>query len=458
MKVGHGSSVAVRSDDTPSMRTDKNGQHWFVAAIVAGAVLRLLWVIWATRTPSPPTDPSEYIRIALEFGDGHLPRFGGVGGPSAHWSPGYPVLISPFVLLADRTGWMSPAFAAALVNVAAGTFTIWLTGLVAARWVGATARNAAAWLVALCPALIYFTATAHNETAFTPFLLAMVVLAGSRTTDVRMRNWAVIGLLVGFGFLIRAPALIGVALPLMAIRARGGSWRRVGRATGLVVVGVAVFLVPWTIRNGVQVGIWGPGSTSNASALCFGHNDGIVANWETNLADPDLQVECFRNSPYDDPRLYEQLGDEVPEGVSIEGPDEPRWYREKVSDAVRWAVTHPVEEVRLSTQKVWETWSDEGRVVDAARNYEQRGWAGSWHTPLSALANMWLWAVGALAVAALVLVPSCRRAFPVWGPVLLFTLAIVSALAEPHYRYPVVPLVAVLAAGLLCRRSIEESP
>ena len=38
----------------------------------------------------------------------------------------------------------------------------------------------------------------------------------------------------------------------------------------------------------------------------------------------------------------------------------------------------------------------------------------------------------------------------------LFTLAIVAALAQPHYRFPVLPLVAILAAGFLARRHLDE--
>lgn len=429
----------------------------FLAAIVVGGLLRLLWVIWATRTPAPLTDPSEYLRIASEFTHGLMPRFGGVGGPSAYWSPGYPAVLSPFVWVAERSGWLSPAFAAALVNVVAGTVTIWLSGLLAGRWIDPRARNAAAWLVALCPALIYYTATAHTETAFTPMLLATIVLAGSRTTDVPVRNWVLAGLFVGAAFLVRAPAVIGLFAPVFAIRTRGGSWMGAARATGLVVLGAAVFLVPWTIRNGVQVGIWSPGSTSNAAAVCFGHNDGVVAKWETSLADPRLQVACFRRSPYDDPRLLPVYGGEVPEGFTLGGPDEVRWYRETMADGVHWALTHPTDEVQLSVDKVWETWSDEGRVVDAARNYERRRWAGQWNAPLGALANLWLWIVGALALAGLALVPRCRRALPIWAPVLLFTVAIVGGVSQPHYRFPVVPLVAVLAAGMVCRRSLEET-
>lgn len=458
-EVDHVVAPRRAADVAPARRPGGGARRAVLTAVVVGALLRLVWVIVATRTPEFATDPSEYLRIALELSEGTSPRFGGVGGPSAHWSPGYPILLSPFVWFADRTGLLSPAFAASLVNVVAGTLTIWLTALLAERWVGLRTKVTAAWLVALCPSLIYFTSTAHTETAFTPVLLGAYVLAGSRTRDVRDRDWLLIGLLVGVGFLFRAPGIIGLAAPVLALRVRRGSWRaawrEAARATGIVLVGAALLLVPWTIRNGVQVGIWSPGSTSNASALCFGHNDDVSASWETNLTKPDLVAECFQGSPYDDAAAYVANGREVPPGLSTDPPDEVAWYQERVSEAARWAVTHPGEEVQLTAAKVWETWSDEGRVVDGARNYESPGWAGAWMTPLGALANLWLWVVGGSALAGLALVPACRRALPIWVPVLLFTLAIVAALAQPHYRFPVLPLVAILAAGFFHRRHLE---
>lgn len=440
-----------------------SGRTWFLTAIVVGCALRLAWVIWATRTPQFPTDPSEYLRIALDLTKGDTPTFGGTGGPSAYWSPGYPIVLAPFVRFADATGWLSPAFAASLVNVVAGTLTIYFTGLLAERWIGLQAKAVAAWLVALGPALIYYTATAHTETAFTPVFLGVILLAGSRSDDVPPRNWLLAGLLVGLAVLFRAPGIIGLAVPVLALRVRRGSWgatwRDAARATGLVLAGAAVLLVPWTIRNGVQVGIWSPGSTSNASALCFGHNDDISANWEKSLANPELQIECFRGSPYDNADQYSSRGLPVPEGVAATEPDEVAWYQARVSDAVDWAVSHPGTESRLAVHKVWETWSDEGRVVDAARNYERQDWAGAWQTPLEVVANLWLWAVCLLALAGLALVRACRRALPVWVPVVLFTLAIVGAVSQPHYRYPVMPLVAILAAGLLtCRAAASDDP
>lgn len=430
----------------------------FVAAIATGGVLRLLWVLWATRAPTGLRDPAEYLRIASDLGNGVLPRFGGIEH-SAYWPPGYPAILAPFVTLGERTDWFSAAFAASLVNVVAGTATIWLTGLVAARWIGGSTRNLAAWAVALCPALIYWTSTAHTETAFTPLFLGAILLSGWALGRDDRWSWLLTGALVGAAFLVRSPAVIALAVPALAIRATRGRWQGSLRATGLVALGATVLLVPWGVRNGVQVGVWSPASTNNAAAACFGHHDDAQTLWEPGDLSPEIQQDCFGGSPFDDARLQEIYASTGgTEGAELGTPDEPRWYREAMVGAIGWAITHPLQEVPLSVGKIWQTWHTEGRVVDGARNYAEPGWAGRWHDGLGLLADLWLWIVGGLAVLGLVLVPRCRWALPVWVPIVLFTVAIVGGVAEPHYRYPVVPLVAVLAAGFVRREHLVAGP
>jgi 4-amino-4-deoxy-L-arabinose transferase-like glycosyltransferase len=430
-----------------------------VGAVVGGVALRLLWVIWATRTPTQLRDPAEYLRIASGFGHGHLPRFADLD-PSAYWPPGYSAILAPFVAVADRTAWFSPAFAASLVNVVAGGMTIVLTGLLAERWIGPRARNPAAWLVALCPALIYWTSTAHTETVFTTLFLGLIVLCGQAVDRGETRRWALIGIVFAAAFLVRSPAVIILVVPLLVVRSTTGRWRGALRPTGTVLVASLVLLIPWAVRNGVQVGVWSPASTNNAAAACFGHHDDAEARWDPSRLTPEIQDDCYgHRSPFSDARLapfYEDAGVTIPD--DLPPPDEPGWYRHAMGRAIRWAASHPVEEVTLSAGKVAVTWGSEGQVVDGARNYAEPGWAGRWHDPLGLAADLWLWIVGGLALLGLVLDPRCRRALPVWVPIVLFTVAIVGGVAEPHYRYPVVPLVAVLAAGLLSRDPAGVAP
>ncbi|MCB1016650.1 MAG: glycosyltransferase family 39 protein, partial [Acidimicrobiales bacterium] len=389
-----------------------------VAAVVVGAALRLAWVVWATRTPTGLRDPAEYLRIAVGLTEGDLPRFGGGGGPSAFWPPGYPALLAPFVWVARETGWASTAFVASLVNVVAGTASVALAGVLAGQWLGRSARAVAAWLVALAPGLVFWTSTPHTETAFTPFLLGALVLASAAADRPSTRRWALVGVLAAAAFLVRSPGVIVLAAPALALRGRTGTWRGALRPTLVTVAVAAALLVPWTVRNGVQVGFWSPASTNNAGAVCFGHHDDALPLWEPEKLSQRIQDDCYGTSPYAERRFAElyRLSGAAAEAMPVE-VDEAAWYREATGKGVRWALTHPLDELRLDVHKVWETWSSEGRVVDGARNFEDPGWAGRWHGPLEALADWWGWLVGALALAGLATSAACRRALVLWVPI-----------------------------------------
>ena len=447
--LGCGATTAARGSVATARAHRPSPRVVLIAAILVGFIVRLLWVIWATREPTEFRDGAEYLRLAADFADHRMPTFQN-GDLSAFWAPGYSALLAPFVWLSEVTGWFSPAFAASLVNVAAGTATIWLTARLATAWLGPLTRNVAAWLVALCPALVYWTATAHTETVFTAvFLGAIVVMTNASSHDGSSRgHWVVAGLLAGAASLIHSPGIILLGLPIVTLRARGRPWRQSFSTLLPVLVGAALLFAPWTVRNGLQVGVWSPMSTSNATVACFGHHDDARPQFDRPTY--RLQLDCYRNSPFDDRRLADELravGTPESQIAQLGEPDEPRWYRDTMLEAIRWAATHPVQEVRLSFLKVWETWEDEDRVVDGARNYAEPGWAGPWHGRLQWLADMWLWLVGAAAVLGLFDVRACRRALPIWVPIVAFTVAIVGGVAYPHYRYPVVPLVAILGAG-----------
>jgi 4-amino-4-deoxy-L-arabinose transferase-like glycosyltransferase len=313
--------------------------------------------------------------------------------------------------------------------------------------------------VALCPALVYWTSTAHTETAFTPLFLGLILWCGYAVDHPSTRRWLAIGVVFAVAFLVRSPGVIILVVPLLVLRSATGRWRGALRPTATLLLGSLVLLVPWAIRNGVQVGVWSPASTNNAAAACFGHHDDAEARWDPSRLTPEIQDDCYgHRSPFADVRLqpfYDAAGVTIPE--DLPPPDEPGWYRHAMGRAISWAVSHPVDELALSVGKVGVTWGTEGEVVDGARNYAEPGWAGGWHHPLGVAADLWLWIVGALALLGLAVDPRCRRALPIWVPIVLFTLAIAGGVAEPHYRYPVVPLVAVLAAGFLCRDRSEAA-
>jgi 4-amino-4-deoxy-L-arabinose transferase-like glycosyltransferase len=336
------------------------------------------------------------------------------------------------------------AFAAALLNVVAGTISIAATARLAKAWIGQSAAVPAAWLMAIAGGQIYFTASFVTETLYIAVsLTALVLLTEAIDARASAKRMVLVGVVVGYAILVRTPGMVLLVAPALILRGRYGSWRGTARATAAVALGAAVLLVPWAVRNGVQVGVWTPGSTNNAVVICIGHRDGADG---VNTETIELYRDCYVHSPYDNPALIEP--GETPAGFRLTFPDEGRWYRTNITKAAKWAVTHPKDEVRLIFWKTYETMSAEPDAVWAARQFTDKAWP----SPLAAdvlnqEANAWQWVVLSLAALALALLPTCRRAVPLWALPLGYCVLIWGGVAQPQYKLPAMPLVAILAGA-----------
>lgn len=404
----------------------------FALAVLVGFALRLVWVIWATGPISEPlSDPAQYLNAAV--------RFSGLGTPTifgqhtAFLPPGYSLFLAPAAFAARHTGWISLNFAASLLNVALGTATIVITALLARAWVGEAARNLTAWIMALAPGHIYYTSVALSETLFATMTVGVLLAATILLRDGERRRAAalvVLGLFVGWAMLVRTPGAMLLFAPALVLRASCGSWAGAARATGWAFVGTLVLLVPWTIRNAVQVGVAVPISTNNAAFMCTGHNDNASGGFD---ATPEGLRYCFGGSAYD-------------EGNA----DEARWYGATSRRAIGWAFTHPVEEIRLTLWKTYDTMSDDREALSDAQDFGARPLVGDRvQGLLRTLANGWHWAVLAFGAAGLVWLAACRRALPLWVTGAAYLVAVWGGLALSRYHHAVMPLLAVFAAAAL---------
>lgn len=416
------------------------------AAVLTGLAVRLIWVTVATRAGMAGGDAAEYLRTASDLADGVLPRFN--GRPSAFWAPGYPALLAPLELLSRSTGIASTLYLASLLNAIAGASTVLSTAYLASAWIGPRSRNVAAWLMALAPGQVYWTSTQHAESVHTAVLLGVFVLitwVARRWPDGRSRSrWMVFaGVLVGASVLIRTPGLVALVLALLVVRSTDGRWRPAAKAVGLVFVGSLVLLVPWTLRNGIQVGFWSPTSSNNATATCLGHHPEVGPSFDASQMTQAVAEDCYRYSPYDDPTL----GFEPPFEWEYGGVDEPRWYREATRAGLGHALADPARTLRLSVEKVVIAYRDDADALPGAANFVDPAWAGSMTTPLDLVATWWVWGVLGFAATGLALSGACRRATSVWVPPILFTAALVAGTSYPHYRHPAMPFLVMLAAG-----------
>lgn len=404
----------------------------FVSAVVVAFGLRLAWVVFATGPVSSElSDPAQYLDYAERFSALGTPQL--FGEPTAFLPPGYPLFLAPLSFLARHSGWISVNFAASLANVVLATATVVFTALLAERWIGPSARNPAAWIMAFAAGQIYYTSVVMSETLFTALTTGLLLAATVLLWDQRDRaaRWLVAyGVVLGFALLVRTPGVILLLAPALVLRASTGRWNGALRASGLVLAGVLVLVVPWTIRNAVQIGVAVPISTNNAAFLCTGHHEGATGLFDDT---PEGLRYCYTESPYDEGNVHEA-----------------RWYRRTTSDAISWAVHNPVDEVRLTLWKTFDTMRDDREALSDAEDFGNRPLfdervRGIYVT----LANSWYWGVLALAAAGLAWLRACRRALPLWVTATVMLVAVWGGLALSRYHHPIMPLLVVFAAAVV---------
>jgi hypothetical protein len=405
--------------------------RWFVLAIVVGFVLRLGWVIWAAQAPAQDvSDPGRFYVMAQRFSMLQTEQIN--GNVTAFTAPGYSFVLAPFAWLDRSTGWISLAFSAALLNVVFGTAMIVETGVLAGQWFGRAARNPAAWLVALSPGYVYFTSTLLSETLFTTLVVLALVATTWLLTRGRPPTWralVALGLLVGFATLVRFPAALLLPAPALALRATSGSWRGALRATAWTTLGAVVLLLPWAIRNQYHVGVFTPTSTNSAAYLCTGHHEGSQGEIVY-----DGPPECYEGSPFDEPGQV----------------DEARWYRETTRDALGHAISDPVVTARNALWKTWDAMATDRDALDAAQDYGRQPLVGDRVTLLlDGLANVWHWGVLVLGAVGLALLPSCRRAIPLWATSAAMLALVWGGVGLTRFHTPFMAIVATFAAAAL---------
>lgn len=208
-----------------------------------GLALVARGLYWAFVTPDwrPIADTDQYIRIAryLAAGEGYTLVFPGLEEHATAFRPPlYPTLLAiPTAVFGGEVLWPVRLF-----TLLVGLVVVGLVVVYTRRIAGPLAGVVAGSVVALFPPLIANDTVTLTE----PLALALVLGILLLLLDGR---WVWVGVLGGFLLLTRpnaylVPVVAGIAL-----------WRPVGwrRALGSVLV-AALVVIPWSLRNKVQVG------------------------------------------------------------------------------------------------------------------------------------------------------------------------------------------------------------
>jgi 4-amino-4-deoxy-L-arabinose transferase-like glycosyltransferase len=375
----------------------RNGGRIGLAALVAILLLGVgLRVDNAWQGRAPVYDAAAYATIAanLEHDKGFTLGRGATQSAN-NYSPGLPLLAGGIYKL---TGGVHERFVR-LVLALIGSLSVLFSYLIGRRLSGPLAGLIGAAVVAVYPALLEYQGMLMSE-PLAASLLSGAVLAmlwadasgarvlsrgrgGLADSPVRTppspappaRRWLVPGLLLGALALTR-PEYLAISFPVAVVVLARHSWDgwRKGLVQALVLlVGLAIVVAPWTVRNEVALGRFVPVSTGGGQVLFSGSympsgGDPERVGAEVLERHPELRRELPPN-----PRL-EQILAALAKQRYQELESDPalaRMGRERLWDDVS---EHPLEYAGFVVSKLWLIWGHGPRDVMREPVWEALHW------------------------------------------------------------------------------------
>ena len=288
-------------------------------------------------------------------------------------------------------------------------------------WGDRTIARLAAGLIAFAPPLVLYGALLMSENLFIALLLPSILYARRLCNDERISTHVLFGVVTALATLTRA-AFFGL-VPLLLIVPAVARWRAGLRpARLLVALGVwCIVLAPWTIRNYTLHHAFVPVSTFGGRSLLLGNNP--YSHGTSNL---DAGFQGWLAS-----RLQER-------GVTgRDSLNESEQIAHEQAIALEYMAQHPGHTAMLALEKAYVFW-----VYPLSH---QPG-----NHPLQAFLMafdivLYIGTLGGIAFAGV-----RRIRFSEILIVLGFMTLVHGALhAEARYRLPLVPLLCVVAAGIL---------
>jgi 4-amino-4-deoxy-L-arabinose transferase-like glycosyltransferase len=409
----------------------RNGGRIGLAALAAILLLGLgLRANDAWNGRAPVYDAAAYATIAANIDRGEGFTLGPEATqPASNYSPGLPLLASG---LYELSGGVHERFAR-LVLALIGSLSVLFAYLIGRRLSGAFAGLIGAAAVAIYPALLEYQGMLMSE-PLAATLLSGAVLAmlwAADPGDPTRARWLVPGVLLGALALTR-PEYLAISLPIaVVVLARNGwdGWRDGLVQAVILLIGLAVVIAPWTVRNAIVLDQFVPISTGGGQVLFAG-------SYTPSGGDPErVGEEVLERHP----ELRKQLSPEARLEQILAALAAQR-YPEMESDAAL---------ARMGRERLWDTISEEpldyiGFVAAKVGRIWSHGPRDVMRQPLWEALH---WALVALGLLGLGVLAWQRR----WEALLIGTILVavtatgVLLVASPRRVLVTIPLVAALA-------------
>ena len=409
-----------------------------IVLLVLAAILRFAWVAYAGHQPPLLSDPGAYLILGQRLAHGE--SYGSVAAividsarvlsghaatpipAGAFYPPGYPALIAAILWVTQHSPLPDgdPVRAVGFVQAILGAATVGLVFLIARRVFDAGIALVAAAIVAFFPNLITVTATLQLETFFMVLAVGAVLLLLPIVTAERAGTLRLLltGAFIGVVMLVRPTIAMLLLAVLVTFWAARRPWRSWVRAFGILTVAAIVLVVPWTIRNAVQMHAFVPVSTGIGLALCQSRNDYATGGLDINI----LSRSC------------------TPAHSTDLTKDEVDTNTYATRRAAKWVVHNPADELRM-----W-FWRTSGAYQTDSQALEniQSQMDPRWYQVVKSLSDGSLYILLTLAALGSVLVIARREVEGTFLLIATVSFAIVPILlfGDPRYKVPAEPLFA----------------
>ncbi len=361
--------MAERPSESPPRRVDRR------RALIVGLLLVLalgLRIAEIQRTSyQPVNDAGSYLKLAGQIansGSYSSKDFGagGTRGPSAYFPPGFPYFLAAVDTVSGHTTRPAVVQPARISQALLGTITVALIGLLAFELFGWTAGIAALALAAIYPVFIELSGALVAENLVTPLIVAAVWAVLRARRSPHPYRWTVgAGVLTGLAALTHFNALI-IVIPLgLAVWTVRPRWSmKPVAAPALLVAITALTILPWTIRNAVELHSFIPVSDETGITLVGTYNQLSANNhqvpykWRLYAKLPQDRVLVRERLHFTEPQLDAKLrkqalnyiGDHPLAPLSVAFHNTLRMF--ELEGSFAWRASAAAQGLQLSTAQV----------------------------------------------------------------------------------------------------------
>ncbi len=403
--------------------------------LVVALAVRLVWVAHIQPDPADGRfDDTVWYRGAahyLSVGEGYVNPFSGT--PTAAWPPGYPAFLAAIFKLFGE-GFAQTAGA----NIAVSLLTIVVVYAIGLLLFDGRAAILSAATLALSPGQIYFSSLTLSEPLFTlAFSVAvLLMLFIAKEQSYRWRMLVAFGVTVAAASLVRGQALILLPCAIVVWAIASQRWRAALGWGAFATLVACASLAPWTLRNWSMLGSPVVISTNTGPNLWIGHHEGATGRMAVEGNAPPLADRGGRTFG-----AWEAANDHL-----------------ALRKGVTYALTHPIDEVRLTGAKIRALYESDSIALDWNSAYRRDTLYASPEVEdaLRAVANGYWFLVIGWSGAGLLMIARrdssavrdvrarLRLALP--AIILFWTAAHVAFFGDARFHYPVAFVFALLAA------------